>query len=359
VSGSIWRRLAIAAVVAAGLTGGAARADDGNKAKAIALFDEGQREMKARDYAKACKAFEASNRLLPDSGTRGSLARCYTKLGKLAAAWTLWRELADTAPTAKLRADAAAQAKKLDARLAKYTIKVASPPDGLAVTVAGQPVDLSIDVPVPIDSGTYPVEATAPGRIAWKGELTAAEGKTVEVEVPALAPVAPAKPEKPEKPAKPEKTAKPEKPEKTAKPEKPEKVAKPEKAAKPEPHASGGHPGRGRRIAGLTLVSLGAVGLVVGGGFGALARSRNEDANDICGGSVNTCDPARTTEAQAKVQEARDAARISTISFVASGAAVAAGLILYVTAPKGERRAVSIAPLVDATTAGLALSGGF
>jgi hypothetical protein len=34
-------------------------------------------------------------------------------------------------------------------------------------------------------------------------------------------------------------------------------------------------------------------------------------------------------------------------------------VILYITAPKAERRAVSIAPLVDATTAGIALSGRY
>jgi hypothetical protein len=314
--------IAVAVVVVMGLAGGVARADD-NKVKAIALFDEGIKEMKAGNYDKACKAFESSNRLLPDSGTRGSLARCYTKLGRIASAWTLWRELADTAPTPELRGDAATQAKKLEPRLAKYTVKVAAPPAGLALTVAGQPVDPSIDVPIPIDPGSYPVEATAPGRTAWKGQLTAAEGKTVEVAVPALAVAS------------------------TGAPPPKKKVV------------AAGKPGRGRRIFGLALAGVGVGGLVAGGAFGAIARSHNEDAKSICGGDIDHCDPARTNEAQDEVDKARSAATISTVGFIAGGAAVATGLILFVTAPKGERRAVSIAPFASGTAAGLAFSGRY
>jgi tetratricopeptide (TPR) repeat protein len=312
-------RVAVLAVLAVLAAGGPARADD--KVKAIALFDEGQKAMKAGDHARACKAFEASIRLLPDSGTRGSLARCYTKLGRIASAWTLWRELADIAPTSELRVDAAAQAKQLEPRLAKYAVKVAAPVDGLAVTVAGEPADPSLDVPVPIDPGSYPVEATAPGRVAWKGELTATEGKTVEIVVPELA-------------------------------------AAPSDGASKGP-GTGGSPGRGRRLAGLALAVGGAGGLAVGGVFGVVARSHNADAKALCGGDVDRCDPARTNEAQAKVDEARSAANVSTAAFIAGGAMAAAGVILYVTAPKAERRAVSIAPLVDATTAGFVLSGRY
>jgi len=319
-------RIAIAAAVAVALAGGAARADD-NKAKAMALFDEGQKEMKAGNHEKACKAFESSNRLMPDSGTRGSLARCYTKLGRLAAAWTLWRELADTAPTPDLRNDAAAQAKKLEPRLAKYTIKVTAPTGGLAVTVAGQPVDLSLDVPVPIDPGSYPVEATAPGRVAWKGELAADEGKTTEVVVPALAAAAPGKAGSSKQPK--------------------------------QQQAAPGKPGRGRRIFGLALTGVGLGGMVVGGVFGMSARSHNEEAKKICGGDLDRCDPMRVADAKEEVDLARDAAKYSTVAFIAGGAVAVTGLILFATAPKAERRAVSIAPLVGGTMAGVALSGRY
>lgn len=316
--------IAIASALMIGLAAGPARADETSKGKAIALFDEGLKDMKAGNYAKACKAFEASYRLLPDTGTRGSLARCYTQLGKTATAWTLWRELADTAPSAELRSDAAAQAKKLEPRLARYTVQVAKPAPGLAVTVAGQPVDLSIDVPAPIDPGTYPVEATAPGRASWKGKLTAAEGETAEVEVPALAAA---------------------------------EAAGPAGGDGGTKAAGGGSPGRGRRVLGLTLVGVGIGGLAAGGAFGLIARSRNEDAREICGGDIDNC--MATADAKVKVDDARSAANISTIAFIAGGAVAATGLILYITAPKGERSAVSVAPFTDGTTTGLALSGHY
>lgn len=310
--------LAVSIVLA--LSGGTARADDNdNKVKAIALFDEGKKEMAAGNVEKACKAFEASNRLLPDSGTRGSLALCYTRRGRIASAWTLWRELSDTAPP-DMRGDAAAQAKKLEPRLPKYTIKVAAPAaPGLVVKLEGKPVDATIDVPVPIDPGTYPVEAAAPGHVTWKGELTAAEGQVSTIEVPALAAASAGGPGKP-------------------------------------PVA---HPGRGRRIAGIALATAGVGGLVAGGIFGAKARSLNSDAKDLCGGDIDRCDPARTNDAQAKVDDARSAANLSTIGFAAGGALVATGIILYVTAPKAERRAVAVSPLVGDGATGLVLSGRY
>jgi hypothetical protein len=311
-------RALLAASILLAVSGGTALADD--KVKAIALFDEGKKELAAGNVEKACKAFEASNRLLPDSGTRGSLAICYTRLGRIASAWTLWRELSDTAPP-DMRGDAAAQAKKLEPRLPKYTIKVAAPAaPGLVVKLEGKPVDATIDVPVPIDPGTYPVEASAPGHVTWKGELTAAEGQLSTVDIPALSAAPVSGP-----------------------------IKKPPVA----------NPGRGRRIAGLALATAGVGGLVVGGIFGAKARSLNADAEDLCGGDIDRCDPARTNDAQAKVDDARSAANLSTIGFAAGGALVATGIVLFVTAPKAERRAVTVSPLVGNGTTGLVLSGRY
>ncbi|HWU90052.1 MAG TPA: hypothetical protein VN253_22470, partial [Kofleriaceae bacterium] len=119
------------------------------------------------------------------------------------------------------------------------------------------------------------------------------------------------------------------------------------------------HPGRGRRIAGFAIASLGVGGLVAGGVFGAKARSINADAKALCGGDIARCDPARTNEAQAKVDDARSAANLSTVGFVAGGALVVTGVILYVTAPKAERRAVAVAPFIDGGAAGLTFSGRY
>ena len=142
-----------------------ARAD--TRAEAVALFDQGIKEMKAGNYEKACKSFAQSHELVADTGTKGSLAKCYEKLGKLATSWVLWRELADMAPTEDLRKDAAKQAAKLDPRVPKYVLKITSPvAAGLVVSINGKTVDPKIDIPVPVDPG--PIVATA----GWSSSRT-------------------------------------------------------------------------------------------------------------------------------------------------------------------------------------------
>src|SRR5690242_7222457 len=96
-----------------------------NKAEAVALFDEASKDFKAGNFEKACASFKKSNELQPDSGTRGSLARCYEKLGKVVSAWKLWVDLSTTAPVA-LRPDAAARAQKLEPRLSKVAVQRAA-----------------------------------------------------------------------------------------------------------------------------------------------------------------------------------------------------------------------------------------
>src|SRR5262247_2174610 len=117
---------AIAAAVAAAVASAAAPAFADSHAEAVVLFDQGIKDMKAGRLDKACPELQASLDLVKDSGTKGALARCHSLSGRVASAWLLWRELADTAPTRELRADAAAQATRLEARLPRYTIKLAS-----------------------------------------------------------------------------------------------------------------------------------------------------------------------------------------------------------------------------------------
>jgi tetratricopeptide (TPR) repeat protein len=133
------------------------------RTEAMLLFDQGQKEMKAGQFEKACHSFERSVAIYPDSGTKGSLARCYEKTNRLASAWLLWRQLADLAPSADLRKDAAAQAAKLAPKVAHYILKIATPAPGLTLTINGKAAALT-DVPVPIDAGGVIVRAYAPSR---------------------------------------------------------------------------------------------------------------------------------------------------------------------------------------------------
>ncbi len=297
-----------------------AHADDDAKQKAVALFDEGIKEMKAGNYDKACASLKQSLDLVVDSGTKGSLARCYEKQGKVASAWKLWKDLAETAPT-RLRADAATQATKLEPRLPTYIYHLGPGAPRVNATIDGVPVEAPLEVPVPIDPGKYVFEASAEGFTSWKHEFTAVEGKQEEITIPALARV------------------------------------QTQQVVTPPPVVEE-HPKSSRKKIGFALMGVGGAFVIGGSVLGVIAKGRYDDAKDICGGDIDRCDPARTAEAQDKVDSARTAGNLSTIGFVVGGAAVVAGVVLYVTAPKASTR-VSIAPAVNGDSAGVVVSGGF
>jgi hypothetical protein len=307
-------------IVAALVAAGPVLADD--KADAVALFDEGIREMKAGNFAKACAAFEKSDRLKADSGTRGSLARCYERIERDASAYKLWTDLSKTAP-ANLRADAAANATRLEPRLPKYVLRVPFK-QTIQVTIDGAVVDSTPGVEVPIDAGKHVVEANAAGYNAWKYEYTAVLGQLEELAIVLVKPQQASEPERP-----------------------PTKI--------PEDTS----PSSSRRTIGIAVTAVGGAILVGGAVFGVIAKSRNDDAKDICGGDIDSCDPARLADAQDKVDAARKAGNLSTIGFIAGGAAVVTGVVLFVTAPKSTKRHVSIAPTVHPDGAGVVISGGF
>src|SRR5262245_41400370 len=87
-------RISAAILVAVLVAGASAAYADGESAAAVSLFDEGNRLYEAGKFAEACPKYEASLRLDAASlDTRGRLAFCYEKVGRLASAWTAWREV--------------------------------------------------------------------------------------------------------------------------------------------------------------------------------------------------------------------------------------------------------------------------
>ena len=305
------------------------------EAEAVALFDQGIKDMKAGHLEKACSELQASLQLVKDSGTKGALARCQGRAGRLASAWLLWRELSDTAPTAELRADAATQAGKLERRLPRYTLRLAGPTPGLVVQVNGREVAVDVPVAVPVDPGA--VAVTAIGRDgerattrSWSHEYTAIEGQTLEIEIPALEPLPVVRPKDTRytRPAPP--------------------AIDPELAAR-----------RHRRhVAALVIggVALGAAG--GGTALGLQARSRYDEAKRLCGGAIDPCDPDQVRTARTRVDSARRSALYADLAFGAAGAAAITAVILWATAPSLEAP-VAIAPTVTGGSLGLAVGGAF
>jgi hypothetical protein len=82
------------------------------------------------------------------------------------------------------------------------------------------------------------------------------------------------------------------------------------------------------------------VGLGAGSVFGLLAIDRNDQAFDP---NIGNCGPTECPpgEGNALIDEAFGFATASTVAFIAGGALLAGGLVLYLTAPKGMEAQVT------------------
>jgi hypothetical protein len=325
----------------------ALRADE--SAAAVSLFDEGNRLYEAGDFAAACPKYEASLRLDATSiDTRGRLALCYEKTGRLASAWTSWREVKARASRSLGRERAvdiaSSHISELEPHLARLTLHAAG-----GATVAGMSVTLdgvafpieSLDVAVAVDKGNHRVEASAPGHRPWSGEVALSDGEKKSIDVGPLE-------ELPPPPAPPAPT-----------PGTGATAASPLVPAGPQPVRE--RPSSARKWIGIGVLGLGVVALGVGG-FEALdAMSKHDDAvklgcnDDLtgCPTAMNGIDPA---------QKAYDAANLATGFAIAGGALALTGIIVWATAPDGappERTAWHVTPTVGAGQAGVAFSGAF
>ena len=82
-----------------------------------------------------------------------------------------------------------------------------------------------------------------------------------------------------------------------------------------------------RRIAGLVMGGVGVVGLGLGAAFGLMASSAWSDARSACGGDVSRCADPATANSDRNTTTSDGA--ISTIGFVAGGALLAGGAVLF------------------------------
>ncbi|HEX6272859.1 MAG TPA: hypothetical protein VFZ53_07465, partial [Polyangiaceae bacterium] len=83
----------------------------------------------------------------------------------------------------------------------------------------------------------------------------------------------------------------------------------------------------------FTLGGAGVVGLGIGTAFGLSAISQNSESNDA-GCKQNEC----TTEAAQIRKDAQAAGNVSTVAFIAGGALLAAGVVVYLTAPSSSEK---------------------
>jgi hypothetical protein len=164
------------------LTSRPSLAQSADAVTAEALFERGRDLLRSGQAALACPKLAESYRLDPATGTLMALAMCHEAENKLASAWA---EFSDTASRAKIdgRADREEAARKraaaLRPRLSSLLVDV--PPEtssiaGLEIRRDGVALGSATwGTAIPIDGGRYVVEASAPGRRAFRA--------TVEVKV--------------------------------------------------------------------------------------------------------------------------------------------------------------------------------
>jgi hypothetical protein len=305
-----------------------------DKALAQSLFDDGKKLMNEGKYAEACPKLAESQKLDPGGGTLLNLAVCHEKEGRIA---TAWAEFNDALSQAKKdgRAEREAFAREhiaaIEPKLSKLEINVvpatASVP-GLTVKMDGGAIGKAAwGHGLPVDPGKHTLEATAPGKKPWNGEVEiGAEADKKSIEVPALED-APAE-------TKPTTTT-----------------------------TTVDTGGSNQKTIGYIVGGAGIVALGVGAVFGISAFSKWSQRNDNC--------PNDVCNAKAKElgDDARTAANIANVGVGVGLVAIGVGAYLIFTAPSAPEKVtankssiaknVKVAPAAMPGGAYLGITGAF
>lgn len=311
-------RAAALALVLAGAEGRASAQSSTDRTLAESLFRQGREAMDKGNVADACAKFAESYRLDKALGTQLNLALCHEKEGRVATAWAEFNDAADEAH--RDHDDREAFARKHIAALEVELPRVRFVVDPANLASSG--IEIRIDgiilgqaawsALVPVDPGEHVVEATATDKRPWKTKITIVRAASVtNITVPPL------------------------------------QGAPQVRASLPPTHKASDQnssSGSTQRVLGVIAAGLGVAGLAVGGALGLKAIALKGERDSQCKPN-NVC----SAEGLSKDDDARTAATLSTIGFVAGGALVVSGAVLYFTAPSGS-------PIAGAGTVGMAVA---
>lgn len=295
---------------------------DTGQATAAALFDEAKRLASAGDFEHACPKFVEAQRLVPTAGTLLNTGNCYEKLGKLASAWGAFKEaeiMARNLNDADREQEAIRRAQAIAPQLAKVAIEVPSAARAPGFELRRDGVVIGEGqwgTALPVDAGTHMIEASATGRRAWRTTVTIEPTPgVVTVRVPVLVLDA---------------------------------SAEPKQALGPFWNA--------QRIAGASVAGIGLVGLAMGAAFGAKALSQKSDANANCRPQdPNLCN----ARGVALHDDALTSAHVSTAGLVVGGAALAAGVTVFLIAARAKQAPAAArfdaVPILGPSAAGLTI----
>lgn len=300
-----------------------AAAEPGNIA-ARQLFEAGRSLIAQNKRGEACELFERSARLDRAAGTVLNLADCAEQAGQLEQADALYAEAAleFTRAGSEPRARFARERQQaLRARMATLVIRLAEPAFvNLSVIVDGRPLTAAAEIVTHRAPGEHRIVVGAPGFQAVSRAVRGGAGERVVIEVPALRSL-----------AAPASTIGDDRP------------LPPAIRRRSRVYLAAGLAGGGVLALGTSVV----VGLV--------ARGRANDA--AC-----TDDPPFVCDTPAAARQLADAQRLADVATgVAIGGAVlvAAGAIVFATAPRDRERPVTVSPLAGGETLGIAVRGRF
>jgi hypothetical protein len=196
--------------------------------------------------------------------------------------------------------------------------------DGLALG------ETDLGLPRAVDPGTHALRVSATGRASRSIRVDLAEGQRRELDLEPGEPLAVT-------PLPPQPTA--------------------SEPPVPPHERTPGRPSWQRPLA-YGAMGLGVVGIAVGAIFGLEASSKWSKAKQDCGAGCPDGSPARTERSDAATD-----GTVSTAAFVAGGVGVAAGVVLYLIAPRATAPAtsahVTIVPYAAPTGEGILVSGAF
>jgi len=301
---------AVAALFACAAPSRALAAGD-DVATAQVLFDDARKLIAQHQYADACPKLAESQRLAPAIGTEFNLADCWEHQGKLASAWAAFLDVVDQTHKrgeAQRESVARARAAAIQPKLGRLTIQVPTSAPDEQVLRDGEAVRPQVwGVAVPVDAGDHRIEAQAPGRGGWSGTVHTSDGQSATITVPDL-PIAPSPPPEPAPAAPPAATS--------------------SAAPAPGPVTMTTDHTASLLVLGTSVVFAGV------GVLGILEHDSNANAYNADKSCPGIDAPVRPAHCNDLVSAADSWKTVAIVGFVGSGVALAAGVTLWILAPR-------------------------
>jgi tetratricopeptide (TPR) repeat protein len=294
---------------------------------AAELFHQGRAALEERNYEVACPKFAESQRLDPHVGTLVSLAQCEEATGHLARARGHWQQAIDLARTLVDSRQSVAQERfdQIDRRVPRIVLRGGAdlPAEMVVRKDDVEVARMNLDAPLPVEVGKHTVTVSSPGFEASTTVVVLGEGETKEVPI-ALGPALPATPLP---------------------------RAPPEMTVTPVPL----HGKSPLRPVAIVAGGVGVVGIGIGSVLGLEAIAAK-------GQPAGVCDLTCNAQANARNAALREG-DASTVAFIAGGALVAAGVVMWLVAPSGRSSGAGagwwVAPAAAPNAASLGVGGTF